>query len=173
MVKVYSDDGRGGINRYDSKEEFITKDSGKRQQYNSGMVRDLQDDKPDLYQWMPSNVPWGPDNMWYRLGMAAQRGANKYGRRNYEHANSPEELERFKASALRHLMQYIHGERDEDHAVACIFNLICAEMVEYKLKNESPVLVCSSCGDTKESLGGGICPMCHPKTLAYTESKLR
>lgn len=114
---------------------FETKDSGKRVDYASGMRRDVQDDKPDLTQWMPDNVPY-KESFWYRLGMAAQRGAAKYGRRNYQHANSQEELERFKASAFRHMMQWYYGEEDEDHAVAVVFNLMCAEMVKYKLKEK-------------------------------------
>lgn len=114
---------------------YTTKDSGLRQDYASGMRRDVQDDKPDLTQWMPSCIPY-KDSFWYRLGMAAQRGAQKYGRRNYELANSEEELERFKASAFRHMMQWYYGEEDEDHAVAVVFNLMCAEMVKTKLRSK-------------------------------------
>jgi hypothetical protein len=61
-----------------------------------------------------------------------QRGALKYGSRNFENASTQEELERYKSSALRHLMQYVMGETDEDHAVAVCFNLMCAEMIKFK-----------------------------------------
>ena len=40
---------------------------------------------------------------------------------------------RFRASALRHMMQWQAGEADEDHAAAVIFNLIAAITTEWKL----------------------------------------
>jgi hypothetical protein len=113
--------------------KFITKDSGKRQEYQSGMRRDLQDNKPDLYLWMPKDIPY-EEQFLTRAGYAARRGANKYGDRNFEKANSTEELERFKSSALRHMFQWLNNETDEDHAVAIFFNLLSAEMVKYKLR---------------------------------------
>lgn len=117
--------------------DYKTLDSGQRKQYSSGMSRDSQDDKPDLYQWMPVSIPY-KESLWYRAGMLANRGAQKYGRRNWELAgedpkSAAEELERFKSSALRHMMQYLHGETDEDHSAAVMFNLIAAEMVKYKI----------------------------------------
>lgn len=118
-----------------SENRFITKDSGKRQEYASGMKRDLQDSKSNFYLWMPKCVPFN-EQLIVRAGYAAQRGADKYGARNFELANSEEELERFKSSALRHMLQWICGEEDEDHASAVVFNLTCAEMVKYKLRNK-------------------------------------
>jgi hypothetical protein len=114
-------------------DKFVTKDSGKRQEYASGMRRDLQDDKPDISLWIPSCLPY-EEQFLTKAGYAARRGANKYGARNFEKADSPEELERFKSSALRHMLQWYNGEEDENHSVAVLFNLICAEMVKYKLK---------------------------------------
>jgi hypothetical protein len=118
--------------------DFITKDSGKRQEYASGMRRDVQDDKPDLFQWMPRSIPY-KESLWYRAGMLANRGAQKYGRRNWEAAGSnpasaDEEEERFKSSLLRHTMQAIHDETDEDHLAAVLFNAICLAMVQTKKK---------------------------------------
>jgi hypothetical protein len=66
--------------------------------------------------------------------MLMNRGAVKYGDRNWEKANSQEELDRFKASAFRHFMQWMAGEDDEDHASAVMFNLSGAEMVKQKMK---------------------------------------
>ena len=106
--------------------DFITKDSGKRQGYASGMQRDLQDDKPSLYMWIPQDIPYN-EQLWTRIGYLARRGAVKYGVRNMDKANSEEELERFKDSALRHMMQWITNETDEDHAAAVFFNILQAE----------------------------------------------
>ncbi|MFW6246645.1 MAG: HNH endonuclease [bacterium] len=55
--------------------------------------------------------------------------------RNWELANSKEELDRFKGSAFRHFIQWFQDEEDEDHAAAVLFNINAAEMVKTKLKD--------------------------------------
>lgn len=107
-------------------EPFITKDSGKRQEFNSGMVRDVQEDKP-IYTllYLPMLTRWAK-----LMG----RGIPKYGRDNWRKASGEEELQRFKDSAFRHLVQWLEGETDEDHAAAVMFNISGAEMVREKLK---------------------------------------
>lgn len=105
--------------------KYQTRDSGKRQEYESGMRRDTTEGKPDytlIYEPMLTR--------WAEL---MTRGAEKYGRRNWELANSEEELERFKASAYRHFVQWIRGDQDEDHGAAVYFNIAAAE----KIKNET------------------------------------
>jgi hypothetical protein len=100
--------------------KFITKDSGKRQDYKSGMVRDTQEGKPryDLI------IPLGQkDHLLKRWAELMERGMSKYGYRNWEKADSEEELKRFKASAWRHFVQAMDGETDEDHFAAVLFNL--------------------------------------------------
>lgn len=106
---------------------FVTKDSGQRETYSSGMVRDVQTDKPryDLIGW-----GWKLIKRWAEL---VGRGAVKYGELNFEKACTEEEMRRFKSSALRHMIQYYEGETDEDHAAACCFNLAGAEAVREKL----------------------------------------
>lgn len=106
--------------------EFITKDSGKRQEFSSGMVRDVQDDKPQY-----DLVDWDMIKRWAEL-MA--RGAKKYGKHNWKLAAGEAELERFKASALRHCIQWFAGDTDEDHGAAVYFNIAGAEMVKRKMK---------------------------------------
>lgn len=108
---------------------FITKDSGKRVDFKSGMRRDTDEGKPryDLI------VPVGcKDNMLKRWAELLGRGMAKYGYRNWENANSEEEMIRFKASAFRHFMQWISGEEDEDHAAAVLFNIQAAEYLKEK-----------------------------------------
>lgn len=106
-------------------ESFITKDSGERAQFDSGMVRDTDTGKPryDLIPLLPLK----------RLAELYARGAQKYAERNWEQANSQAELDRFKASAFRHLAQALNGERDEDHWSAAVFNVFAAEWLEAKL----------------------------------------
>ena len=108
---------------------FETKDSGKRQEFSTGMKRDVQEGKPryDL-------VDWPMIKRWAEL---MERGAKKYGANNWKKAATIEERDRFKASAIRHMVQWFNDETDEDHGVAVYFNIAGAEMVKEKLKNEA------------------------------------
>lgn len=107
--------------------QFETKDSGKREEFITGMVRDTQNDKP-RYDLLDRAFL----TRWAEL-MA--RGARKYGEDNWRKASTETELARFKASATRHLFQWLDGDLSEDHAAAVAFNLAGAEMVKEKLKN--------------------------------------
>jgi hypothetical protein len=101
-------------------QEFTVKDSGKRQQYKSGMVRDTADDKIDY-----SLVLDGP--MFLRWAEHLTKGAKKYTKRNWLLATGKEEYERFRESAVRHFVQWYYGLTDEDHAAAVFFNINAAE----------------------------------------------
>lgn len=111
---------------------FPTKDSGKREQYDSGMQRDTQDGKPRFDLLYPLGIPYS-DQFLTRVAELLARGAKKYSERNWEKAEGESELTRFKASAVRHMVQYISGETDEDHASAVVFNLMGAHLVEWKM----------------------------------------
>jgi hypothetical protein len=107
---------------------FQVKDSGVRQDYESGMRRDTQEGKPD-YTLIDMEFL-------RRLADHMTKGAKKYGRGNWELANSQDELIRFKSSAFRHLIQWLNGETDEDHMAAIAFNLAAAEHVKRKLEKK-------------------------------------
>lgn len=110
---------------------YITKDSGKRKQFNSGMVRDIDEGKPryDLI----------PPELLKRLADLYTRGAEKYGDYNWQKANSPEEYQRMKASAWRHFIDWSAGwNTEEDHAIATIWNIISYEWhTKHKLDNNN------------------------------------
>lgn len=108
---------------------FEVRDSGEREVYDSGMVRDTQDGKPDF-----TLIPLF---MLERWAMHMTRGAKKYGRENWMLAASREEYIRFRASAFRHLVQWLRGDRDEDHAAAVYFNLAAAEYVYERMMNDA------------------------------------
>lgn len=112
--------------------KFVTKDSGKRQEFSTGMRRDIQDDKPRYDLCIPIDCKEPLLKRWAEL-MA--RGAIKYGDRNWEKACTQEELDRFKASAARHFVQWLMGETDEDHCAAVVFNLQGVEYVRERMKN--------------------------------------
>lgn len=106
--------------------KFVTKDSGQRQEFPSGMHRDTQEGKADFTLL---DFP-----MLERWALLMARGAEKYGRDNYKLANSQEELDRFRSSAFRHFIQWVRGDRDEDHAAAVYFNIGAAEDLRERIE---------------------------------------
>jgi hypothetical protein len=109
-------------------EGFVTKDSGARQTFETGMVRDTARAKAryDLL-YLPMLKRWAE-----LMG----RGAEKYGERNWEKARTEAEYSRFRESAFRHFMQWFTGESpEEDHAAAIMFNVSGAEYVKGRLDN--------------------------------------
>jgi hypothetical protein len=109
--------------------QYITKDSGQRKTFATGMVRDISAGKPRYDLISPLTLPL-EKTMTYRHAMLMARGAEKYGDRNWEKARTDEEYARFKQSAYRHFLQWFHGEDDEDHAAAVYFNIAGAEYVQ-------------------------------------------
>lgn len=109
--------------------EFTTKDSGERVEYASGMHRDVQTGKP-RYDLIP---------LWFirRLAELMARGAEKYGDRNWQLANTPEEADRMDGSGLRHHYQYLERDKSEDHLAATVFNLFSAEDTRTRVESEA------------------------------------
>lgn len=105
---------------------FQTKDSGKREEFKSGMKRDTTEGKV-LWHLVAS----GP--LLKRWAELLTRGAVKYDADNWMKADGEEELKRFKESAFRHFMQWYNNDLDEDHGAAVIFNINGAEYVKEKL----------------------------------------
>ena len=120
-------------------EEFVTKDSGKRNEYSSGMKRDTEDGKPRMDLLFVKCMPY-EEQLMVRYGHLRARGAAKYCETytdiNCEKAETYEEYCRYKSSFMRHASQWMCGDRSEDHAAACVFNLQMAEMVMWKLQQK-------------------------------------
>lgn len=112
---------------------FKTKDSGEREEYASNMVRDTEKGKTDFTYLIVPGVPYEEQPI-HRLMGLYMRGAEKYTRDNWIKANSREEFERFKRSLFRHWMQYLSGDRDEDHIAAVVWNAIAIMYMEAKLE---------------------------------------
>lgn len=111
--------------------EYVVKDSGERQEFASGMIRDTEEGKPDWWRLFDGVMP-------QRLVEHLTKGAVKYpdiapGVPNWTQANSPEEVQRFKGSAARHFAQWLAGETDEDHAAGIVFNVNGAETTKAKI----------------------------------------
>jgi hypothetical protein len=99
--------------------EVIVKDSGKRQNFDSGSVRDTRDNKGRYDLLMCHAI--------HLVARQLEEGAKKYAQRNWE-LGQP--LSRYMDSALRHLFKHLEGHRDERHDVASAWNILA--MIETK-----------------------------------------
>jgi hypothetical protein len=52
-------------------------------------------------------------------------------------ANSSEEIERAREAAMRHMFQWLRGDKDEDHAAAVFFNINVVEYVKGRVAQQS------------------------------------
>ncbi|SRR5260221_13269654 len=107
--------------------DFVVKDSGKRETFASGMTRDTTESKVNYLAVLD-----GP--MLDRWAEHLTKGKVKYpdvrpGTANWTLANGPAEYHRFRESAFRHLCKWLKGDRDEDHAAAVFFNINGAEYI--------------------------------------------
>jgi hypothetical protein len=87
------------------------KDSGQRENFETGARRDTQDDKP-RYGLIPS-YPL------YRLAMHYTNGAKKYGENNWIKGMP---MSRTWESLERHVQAYKDGDQSEDHLAAIAWN---------------------------------------------------
>jgi hypothetical protein len=110
--------------------DFVVKDSGQRQEFAGGMVRDTTAGKIGWHR-----VADGP--MLRRWADHLTKAEAKYpdiapGVPNWTLAEGEAELARFRESAFRHFMAWFYGETDEDHAAGVFFNINGAEDVRAK-----------------------------------------
>ena len=95
--------------------KYTIKDSGARETFTSGSVRDSQE--------MKGRFDLLPFSSLERIAIHTELGAKKYGDRNWEKGQP---VRRFINSALRHIIKYAMGFRDEDHLAACCWNVMAA-----------------------------------------------
>jgi hypothetical protein len=115
--------------------QFAVKDSGDRETYSTGMLREPQEGRPRFDLLYPLDVPYEKQLM-TRFAAHMAKGAEKYPARNWEKAQTTGELERFRASLLRHVSQWMAGDRVEDHAAGIMFNLLAFETTAYKMHRQ-------------------------------------
>lgn len=101
------------------KDKFILKDSGKRDEFKSGMVRDTRTGKGRFDLISPFALE--------RIARIFEKGAIKYEDRNWEKGSS---FSRTLDSAFRHVVQYMMGMKDEDHLAQAAWNLMAIMHLE-------------------------------------------
>ena len=98
-------------------------DSGKRQEFGTGSVRDTAEGKGRYDLISPISLR--------RLAKHFENGAVKYGDRNWEKGQP---ICRYLDSAIRHIYKHLEGYREEDHLAAAAWNVMGAihteEMIE-------------------------------------------
>lgn len=94
------------------------------ERFTSGSTRDSREGKGrfDLL----------PPRALRRLAQHFERGAVKYGDRNWEKGQP---LQRYLDSALRHVFNHQEGKRDEDHLISAAWNLLAYVETEARIKD--------------------------------------
>ena len=99
------------------------KDSGKRQEFNTGSKRDTRDGKGRFDLIPPYALT--------RLARHYENGATKYGDRNWEKGQP---LARYLDSMIRHTYKFLGGSREEDHLAAVAWNALAYIETEYRIE---------------------------------------
>ena len=100
------------------------KDSGERQKFSTGAVRDIQKGKGRFDLLPPRALK--------RIAKHFENGAIKYGDRNWEKGMP---FTRYIDSALRHLFAILEGKNDEDHKSAVAWNMLCLIELEERIES--------------------------------------
>ena len=115
----------------------MIKDSGKREEFSTGSVRDTREGK-GRFDLLPVRAIMA-------LARHFEQGAKKYGDDNWKKGQP---LRRFFDSAMRHAFEFRLGMDDEPHLVAAIWNLCC--LYETKAMIDEGILP-----KNLDDLGGG------------------
>lgn len=95
------------------------KDSGQRANFDTGAVRDIDDNK-GRFDLLPADAI-------RQLARVMETGCLKYGDRNWEQGIP---IRRYVDSALRHIFCVLAGMEDEPHLPMAMWNLACAIQTE-------------------------------------------
>ena len=99
------------------------KDSGERRTFETGSVRDVRTGKGRYDLIPPSGL--------HRLAVHYENGAAKYGERNWEKGQP---VSSYVDSMIRHCINYLSGDRSEDHLSAVTWNAFSIIHTEEMLK---------------------------------------
>lgn len=103
--------------------------------YGNGGKREENGDRPRFDLLWTESQPL-ERQMLYRDAVWYQKGAKKYGERNWERFNGQAELVRAQASLGRHNAAFMLGLTDEDHAAAIRANVQFIEYIREQLAAE-------------------------------------
>lgn len=104
---------------------YEIKDSGERQEYDTGARRDVRINK-GRFDLLPWRTLWA-------LAIHYEKGCDKYGDRNWEKGIP---VSRFIDSAVRHIAQFLIGSSEENHLVSAIWNLCCVYDIILRIQED-------------------------------------
>lgn len=102
---------------------FQVKDSGEREEFDTGARRDTRERKGRYDLLSPVFLK--------RLALLYENGAEKYGDHNWEKGMP---LSRYLDSAMRHLVCWMDGDRSEDHLVQSAWNAAAYVHTEQRIR---------------------------------------
>ena len=103
--------------------DYKIEDSGKRQEFTTGAVRDTNEGK-GRYDLLPPRAI-------KRLAQHYENGAKKYGDNNWLKGMP---TKRMMESALRHAFEALQGMTNEDHLIAAAWNLLGIVELQERIK---------------------------------------
>lgn len=103
--------------------------------FEGGGVRSSDEGKPKFEYLLAPDMPYN-EQVIARIANRMEAGAKYYGENNYGLMNTEDALKRAKSSLLRHTMQFINGESDEDHLAAIGCNILMISKIEHNIKNK-------------------------------------
>lgn len=121
-------------NRFPLPEVPALHDSGTRQQFEGGGVRDTAEGKPRFDLLWPKDVPYEAQFL-TQMAQVLQQGAEKYAPRNWELFYTEEAKEHAQGSLGRHYANYMAGSTDEPHLILMACNLLMLATLEWKIAN--------------------------------------
>jgi len=104
-------------------QDYKTKSTETKEQFSTGAHRNDAGGKG-----FPSDIPVQP---LLRVAKVFERGADIHGRDNWRKGIP---VRRYADSAIRHLLQHVDGQQDEDHAAQCVWNILCMMQTEQWVK---------------------------------------
>jgi hypothetical protein len=115
-----------------SDQKYPVKDSGKRFESSDGMVRDTSENKPQFTLMFPKGVPY-EEQLMTRVADLYHKGGVKYGARNWEKSCTEESLAKHEDCLMRHVVKFLLGMEDEDHAAAVVWNVNAVLLTRRKI----------------------------------------
>lgn len=105
-------------------------------EFEGGGKRSSDEGKPKFEYLLAPDMPYD-EQILARIANRMEEGAKHYGDNNYGLMNTEDALKRCRSSLLRHTLQYINGETDEDHLAAIGCNILMVSKIEHNLKGKS------------------------------------
>jgi hypothetical protein len=102
--------------------------------FNGGGVRSSDEGKPKFRYLLAPDMPVDKQIL-ARIANRMEAGAKQYGENNYGRMCTEDALSRARDSLMRHVVQYINGDTDEDHLAAVGCNILMISKIEHNIAN--------------------------------------